>query len=241
LLLRDEGADIVDVGGESTRPGAGRVDADEDLRRVLPVVRGLVSAGVVVSIDTMHSTVADAALGAGAALVNDVSGGLADPDMARVMAGSGTPYVVMHWRGHSADMASRAVYDHVVADVVGELRDRVDALVTAGVDHDRLVLDPGLGFAKDSVHSWSLLQNLDALAGLGRPLLVGASRKGFLGALLAGPDGIARPPEERDVATAALSALLAADDVWALRVHAVRPTVDALRVADAMRSARVDG
>ena len=241
LLLRDEGADIVDVGGESTRPGAGRVDADEDLRRVLPVVRGLVSAGVVVSIDTMHSTVADAALGAGAALVNDVSGGLADPEMARVMAGSGTPYVVMHWRGHSAVMASRAVYDHVVADVVGELRTRVDALVAAGIDHDRLVLDPGLGFAKDPVHNWSLLQNLDALAGLGRPLLVGASRKGFLGALLAGPDGVARPAEQRDVATAALSALLAADDVWGLRVHAVRPTVDALRVADAMRSARVDG
>ena len=241
LLLRDEGADIVDVGGESTRPGAGRVDADEELRRVLPVVRGLVSAGVVVSIDTMRSAVADAALDAGARLVNDVSGGLADPDMARMVAGSGTPYVVMHWRGHSADMASRAVYIDVVADVVGELRTRVDALVTAGVDLARLVLDPGLGFAKDAGHNWSLLRHLDVLRGLGRPLLVGASRKGFLGALLAGPDGGARPAEQRDVATAALSALLAADDLWCLRVHAVGPTVDALRVADALRSARVDG
>ncbi|MCY7373869.1 MAG: dihydropteroate synthase [Spirochaetaceae bacterium] len=241
LLLRDEGADIVDVGGESTRPGAGRVDADEELRRVLPVVRGLVSAGVVVSIDTMRSAVADAALEAGAGLVNDVSGGLADPDMARVVAGSDTPYVVMHWRGHSADMASRAVYDDVVADVVGELRTRVDALVGAGVDPARLVLDPGLGFAKDAGHNWSLLRHLDVLGGLGRPLLVGASRKGFLGALLAGPDGDSRPAEQRDVATAALSALLAADEVWGLRVHAVRPTVDALRVADALRSARVDG
>ena len=239
LLLRDEGADIVDVGGESTRPGASRVDADAELRRVLPVVRDLAAAGVVVSIDTMRGAVAEAALDAGASLVNDVSGGLADPDMLRVVAGSGTPYVVMHWRGHSADMASRAVYGDVVADVVGELRDRLDALVAAGVDHDRIVLDPGLGFAKDAGHNWSLLQNLDALADLGRPLLVGASRKGFLGALLAGPDGTARPAGQRDTATAALSALLAADDVWGLRVHAVRPTVDALRVADALRSARV--
>jgi dihydropteroate synthase len=240
VQLRDEGADVVDVGGESTRPGAGRVDADEELRRVLPVVRGLVSAGVTVSIDTMRAEVAEAALGAGAAMVNDVSGGLADDDMPRLMAGATTPYVAMHWRGHSADMASRAVYDDVVADVVRELRARVDALSTAGVDPQRLVLDPGLGFAKDAGHNWSLLAHLDALAGLGRPLLIGASRKGFLGSLLAGPDGEARPADQRDVATAALSALVAAEDVWAVRVHAVAPTVDALRVAGALRSARLD-
>jgi dihydropteroate synthase len=241
LQLRDEGADIVDVGGESTRPGAGRVDADEELRRILPVVRGLVSVGVTVSIDTMRAEVADAALDAGAAIVNDVSGGLADEDMARLMTGSAVPYVAMHWRGHSAGMASRAVYDDVVADVVRELGARVDALSAAGVDAERLVLDPGLGFAKDAGHNWSLLAHLDAVAGLGRPLLVGASRKGFLGALLAGVDGEPRPADQRDVATAALSALLASQDVWAVRVHAVAPTVDALRVVGALRSARLDG
>jgi dihydropteroate synthase len=172
-------------------------------------------------------------------MVNDVSGGLADADMARVVAESSAPYVVMHWRGHSADMAARAVYDEVVADVARELRQRVEALVTAGVDPRRLVLDPGLGFAKEPEHSWALLAHLDALAALGRPLLVGASRKGFLGRLLAGPTGKPRPVEERDVATAALSALVASEGVWGVRVHAVRPTVDALRVAAAMRSARV--
>lgn len=239
LVLRDEGADIVDVGGESTRPGAARVAADEELRRVLPVVRELAASGVTVSIDTMRAAVAAAALEAGAALVNDVSGGLGDPDMAGVVAGSTSPYVVMHWRGHSADMASRATYDDVVADVVREVGTRVDALAAAGVDPAQLVLDPGLGFAKDAGHSWALLGHLDALAALGRPLLIGASRKGFLGSLLAGHDGQPRPPEERDVATAALSAILAAEDVWGVRVHAVRPTVDALRVADAVRSARV--
>jgi dihydropteroate synthase len=241
VLLREQGADVVDVGGESTRPGAGRVDEAEERRRVLPVVRELAAAGVTVSIDTMRAAVAEAALDAGAAIVNDVSGGLADDDMARVVAGSGRPYVVMHWRGHSVDMAARAVYDDVVADVVRELGDRVGALVAAGVDADRLVLDPGLGFAKDAGHNWALLAHLDDLAALGRPLLVGASRKGFLGSLLADADGEPRPADRRDVATAAVSALVAARDVWAVRVHAVEPTVDALRVAAAVRSARLDG
>lgn len=240
LALRDEGADVVDVGGESTRPGAMRVDADEELRRVLPVVRELAAAGVVVSIDTMRASVAAAALEAGAAIVNDVSGGLADDDMPRLVAACSAPYVVMHWRGHSVDMASRAVYHDVVADVVGELRQRVEALVDAGVDEQRLVLDPGLGFAKDAGHNWSLLAHLDTVAGLGRPLLVGASRKGFLGRLLADAAGEPRPAEERDVATAVLSALAAEHGVWGVRVHAVRPTVDALRVVSAIRSARVE-
>jgi len=241
LALVAEGADLVDVGGESTRPGAERVDEAEELRRVLPVVRELAVAGVAVSIDTMRARVAEQALEAGAALVNDVSGGLADEDMARVVAGSSAPYVVMHWRGHSAGMAALAHYDDVVADVTTELRTRLDALAAAGVDLDRTVLDPGLGFAKDAGHNWALLAGLGELAGLGRPLLVGASRKGFLGALLADAGGAPRPVEERDVATAVVSAAVAdRDDVWAVRVHAVRPTVDALRVVRALRSARVD-
>jgi dihydropteroate synthase len=238
LQLRDDGADIVDVGGESTRPGAERVDVEEELRRVLPVVRVLADAGVVVSVDTMRASVAAAALEAGAAIVNDVSGGLADADMACVVAECAAPYVAMHWRGHSADMTARAVYDDVVADVCRELRDRVDALAAAGVDPYRIVLDPGLGFAKEAGHNWALLAHLDALSSLGRPLLVGASRKGFLGRLLAGPSGEPRPVEERDVATAALSALLATERVWGVRVHAVQPTVDALRVAAAVRAAK---
>jgi dihydropteroate synthase len=242
LELVAEGADLVDVGGESTRPGAERVDEAEELRRVLPVVRELAVAGVAVSIDTMRARVAEQALEAGAALVNDVSGGLADEGMARVVAGSMTPYVVMHWRGHSAGMAALAHYDDVVTDVTTELRARLDALASAGVDLDRVVLDPGLGFAKDAGHSWTLLARLGELAGLGRPLLVGASRKGFLGALLSDAGGEPRPVEDRDVATAVVSAAVAdRDDVWAVRVHAVRPTVDALRVVRALRSARVDG
>jgi len=241
LALVAEGADLVDVGGESTRPGAQRVDGAEELRRVLPVVRALADAGVVVSIDTMRARVAAQALEAGAAVVNDVSGGLADGGMARVVAESPVPYVAMHWRGHSAGMAALAHYDDVVPEVTAELRARLDALVAAGVDEQRVVLDPGLGFAKDAQHNWSLLAALDQVARLGRPLLVGASRKGFLGALLADAHGELRPVEERDVATAVLSALVAdRDDVWAVRVHAARPTADALRVVRALRSARVD-
>jgi dihydropteroate synthase len=238
--LADEGADVVDVGGESTRPGAHRVPADEELRRVLPVVRGLADVGLVVSIDTMRASVAAAALDAGAAIVNDVSGGLADDGMARVVAQCSVPYVVMHWRGHSADMASRAVYGDVVADVREELRQRLEDLAAAGVDPSRIVLDPGLGFAKEPEHSWRLVARLDDLSALGRPLLVGASRKGFLGRLLADDAGEPRPVEGRDGATAVLSALLAEHDVWGVRVHAVRPTVDALRVVAAVRSARVE-
>lgn len=238
LAMVAEGADLVDVGGESTRPGAARVDEAEESRRVLPVIRALAAEGVVVSVDTMRASVAATALDAGAQVVNDVSGGLADDEMAKVVATAYAPYVCMHWRGHSADMAQLARYDDVVVDVAAELRARVDVLASAGVDPARIVLDPGLGFAKEAAHNWALLAHLGDLAALGHPLLVGASRKRFLGALLADADGTLRPPHGRDVATAALSALVSAADVWAVRVHAVRPTVDALRVAAALQATR---
>lgn len=232
------GVDLVDVGGESTRPGASRVPLEEEMRRVIPVVSELAAAGAVVSVDTMRARVAEAAVTAGARMVNDVSGGLADPMMAEFVARAGVPYVAMHWRGHSADMQSRATYHDVVAEVVAELRRRVDALVDAGVDPDQIVLDPGLGFAKTDEHNWRLLANLEALQGLGRPLLVGASRKSFLGRLLAGPDGTPRPPGDRDDATAAVSALSAAAGVWAVRVHEACGTLDAVRVAAAVAAVR---
>jgi dihydropteroate synthase len=237
LALVRDGADIVDVGGESTRPGAQRVTREEERRRVLPVVHALSHAGAVVSIDTMRAATAEAALGAGALIVNDVSGGLADPSMAKVVAHAQVPYVAMHWRGHSADMAERAVYDDVVADVVGELRSRLESLVADGVDAEQVVLDPGLGFAKHPAHSWSLVARMDALLALGRPVLVGASRKGFLGELLADAEGRPRPTADREAATVALTALLARAGAWAVRVHDVRPNADAVRVVAALAAA----
>jgi dihydropteroate synthase len=233
MALHAAGADLVDVGGESTRPGAARVEADVERGRVLPVVHELAAAGVVVSIDTTRATVAAAALEAGASVVNDVSGGLADPDMARVAADARVPWILMHWRGHSASMDELASYDDVVDEVRAELLQRVDAAVRAGVDPSMLVLDPGLGFAKEAAHNWALLHRLDALVGLGFPVLVGASRKRFLGRLLAAADGTVRPPASRDVATAAVSALAAVAGVWGVRVHDVAGTVDALAVSAA--------
>ena len=230
LQLLTDGADLLDVGGESTRPGAARVSETQERQRVLPVVEGLVAAGAVVSVDTMRASVAEAALAAGALMVNDVSGGLADPAMLPLVAEAQVPYVAMHWRGHSSDMQDRAVYDDVVGDVRVELLRRVDAAVSAGVAPDRLLLDPGLGFAKTAEHSWALLRRLDVLAGLGRPLLVGASRKGFLGSLLADADGTPRPVRERDAATAAVTVLAAQAGAWAVRVHQARPSADAVRV-----------
>ena len=232
LAMLEAGADLLDVGGESTRPGAARVSEDEERARVLPVVEGLAAAGAVVSIDTMRASVAAAALDAGATVVNDVSGGLADPAMLPLVATLGCPYVVMHWRGHSADMQTRAEYDDVVRDVTAELTARRDAARAAGVAADRLVLDPGLGFAKHAEHSWALVRALPELAGLG-PLLVGASRKGFLGALLAAADGTPRPADGRDDATAAVTVLAARAGAWAVRVHAVRASADAVRVVAA--------
>ena len=230
-LLSAQGADLVDVGGESTRPGAARPPAEEALARVVPVVRGLVSAGVLVSVDTMRAEVAEAAVAAGAVLVNDVSGGQADPAMLPTVARLGTPYVLMHWRAYSVQMQERTQYDDVVADVHAELTLRMEAATGAGVDPGRVVLDPGIGFSKTGEQNWDVLAGLDRLHDLGRPLLVATSRKRFLGTLLAGPDGEPRPPLERDDATAATSALAAAAGAWCVRVHAVPASLDAVRVA----------
>ncbi|HEY7263289.1 MAG TPA: dihydropteroate synthase [Trebonia sp.] len=237
-----QGADIVDVGGESTRPGAQRVSAEEELRRVRPVITELVKAGVRVSVDTMRAAVAEFALEAGVSLVNDVSGGLADPYMPRLVAKAAVPYVVMHWRGHSHDMYSRAVFQDVVREVRDELTQRVDAAVAEGVDPSLIVLDLGLGFSKlpdwqgPNAHNWDLLAHMGEVARIGGrdfPVLVGASRKGFLGRLLAGPDGTPRPAEGNDDATVAVTALAAAAGAWCVRVHRVPANVDAVRVAAA--------
>ncbi|RCV55159.1 dihydropteroate synthase [Marinitenerispora sediminis] len=238
LRMADEGADIVDVGGESTRPGAQRVSLDEELRRVGPVVRELARQGVAVSVDTMRAEVADYAVEAGARLVNDVSGGLADPAMARLVAKSGVAYVLMHWRGHSHDMQRRAEYTDVVQEVHDELRRRMAAMVDEGADPNRIVLDPGLGFAKrpDVGHNWALLAHLDRFHDLGRPILVGGSRKRFLGRLLSDAEGAPRDFTGCDDATVALTALAAERGAWCVRVHDVRPNADAVRVAAAWRS-----
>ncbi|MFC0038262.1 dihydropteroate synthase [Actinomadura rayongensis] len=239
LDLVAEGADVVDVGGESTRPGAQRVSLEEELRRVVPVVAALAGEGIAVSVDTMRAEVAEAAVTAGARLVNDVSGGLADPAMARVVAAARVPYVVMHWRGHSHDMYTRAVYDDVVREVRDELLQRVDALLAEGVDPSMIVLDPGLGFAKQptTLDNWALIARLDALTATGHPVLVGASRKRFLGKLLAAPDGTPRPFAGSDDATTAVTALAAAAGAWCVRVHRVAPNADAVRIAAAVRAA----
>ena len=232
-----EGASIVDVGAESTRPGAQRVPADVERARVVPIVAALAAEGVAVSVDTMRAEVAHASAEAGAAFINDVSGGLADPEMLPVVAASGIGYITMHWRGHSERMQEQAVYADVVAEVCQELEARVEAALAAGIRPDLLAVDPGLGFSKTTEHNWTLLAALDRLSQLaGRrwPLLVGASRKGFLGTLLAS-DGQPRPPLERDVATAAITALVAQHRVWAVRTHEVVGQCDAVRVAEALR------
>jgi dihydropteroate synthase len=237
LALAAAGADLIDVGGESTRPGAQRVEVEEELRRVIPVVGPLAAAGIAVSIDTMHAEVAARAVDAGAMLVNDVSGGLADVKMVPFIASSRLPFVVMHWRGHRADMQARAHYDDVVTDVCRELADRIASIVDAGVDVNQLILDPGIGFAKrpDADDNWALLRHLDRLIDLGRPVLVGASRKAFLGHLLAA-DGEPRPAALRDQASGAVTALVAAAGAWAVRVHDVGAHVDAVRVAARWRA-----
>lgn len=232
-LLREAGADIVDVGGESTRPGAERIPEAEELARVLPVVEALVADGVPVSIDTMRASVAAQCVSMGACVVNDVSGGQADPEMLPFLAGVDVPYIAMHWRGPSTIMQSLAVYDDVVADVCREMEERLAALGSAGVDLSRVVVDPGLGFAKESAHNWALLRDLDALMALGRPLLLGASRKRFLGELLADTDGQPRPLEGREAAGDAITALAAAAGVWGVRVHEVAASHDAVMVARA--------
>nr|WP_148221012.1 dihydropteroate synthase [Xylanimonas cellulosilytica] len=244
LELLGEGADIVDVGGESTRPGSARVPEEQELARVMPVIERLAAAGAVVSVDTTRARVAERAVAAGARIVNDVSGGLADPEMGRAVAETGAAYVCMHWRGHADVMDSLEVYDDVVTDVRDELAAQMAALEADGVRREQIVLDPGLGFAKSGDLNWPLLAHLDALQALGRPVLVGASRKRFLGRLLAsgrrdGGIDVAEPapPLARDDATAAISALAAAAGAWAVRVHAARASHDAVRVAAAWAAA----
>ena len=228
-LLAD-GADLLDIGGESTRPGAVRPSLDEELSRVLPVVEELAGEATV-SVDTMRSEVAREALRAGAAVVNDVSGGLADPAILDVVAGSEATYVAMHWRGHADRMQTLASYDEgAVVAVRRELAERVAAARKAGIPDERLVLDPGLGFAKTAEHNWALLAGLGEIAGLGLPLLVGASRKSFLGALLRDAEGTPRPVDDREAAGAAVTVLLAQQGVWGIRVHDVRASRDALKV-----------
>jgi dihydropteroate synthase len=230
--LLAEGADLLDVGGESTRPGAERPAPDEEIRRVLPVIEALAAEGALVSVDTMRAGVARLALDAGAVMINDVSGGQADPDMLALVAERRTPYICMHWRGHSINMQNKAEYDDVVAEVIAELGSRLEAMREAGIELNRVALDPGLGFAKNADHNWEILRRLREFEVLGRPLLIGASRKTFLGRLLADEQtGEPRPAVRRDDASAAVSALAAAAGAWCVRAHAVAPSADAVRVA----------
>jgi dihydropteroate synthase len=238
IAMRSRGADMIDVGGESTRPGAQRVAPEVEAARVVPVIGELSRHGVPTSIDTMRAVVAQAALAAGATVVNDVSGGLADERMARVVAEADVPWILMHWRGQSRHMDAMANYADVVSDVRDELSARVDAAIAAGVSADALVLDPGLGFAKTHAHNWALLHRLDVFVEMGFPVLVGASRKRFLGALLADPSDVQRPPDGREVATAVVSALAATAGVWGVRVHDVAGSLDAIAVAQAWAQSR---
>jgi dihydropteroate synthase len=230
IRMRADGADVIDVGGESTRPGAERVDADTERARVLPVIRELAATGVPMSIDTTRASVAAAALEAGVSMVNDVSGGLGDPEMVKIVAASGCPYVIMHWRGHSRRMQELAVYGDVVRDVRAELADRVAEAIAGGVSATKIIIDPGMGFAKRPEHNWQLSARLGELVTLGHPVLFGASRKSYLGSLLAGPDGTPRATDRREVATVATSVLAVAAGAWGVRVHDVRATADALAV-----------
>jgi dihydropteroate synthase len=238
LALAADGAAIIDVGGESTRPGAVRIDPRVETARVVPVVKELASQGITVSIDTMHADVARAALENGAQMVNDVSGGRADPGMAGLLVEADVPWVLMHWRPVSSERPHEVPqYRNVVAEVRAELLASIDDAVAAGVDPAKLIIDPGLGFAKTGQHNWALLHALPKLVTIGIPVLVGASRKRFLGTLLAGPDGAVRPPDGRETATAVLSALAALHGAWGVRVHDVRASVDALKVVDAWTQA----
>jgi dihydropteroate synthase len=234
LSLVADGAAIIDVGGESTRPGATRVDPRVEADRVVPVIKGLVAQGVTVSIDTMRADVARAAIDSGARIVNDVSGGRADPGMAPLVAEAGVPWILMHWRLIGADRPHEIPdYRDVVTDVRTDLLASVDAAVAAGVDPAKLIIDPGLGFAKSAEHNWALLAALPEFVGSGIPVLVGASRKRFLGSLLADAHGTPRPPRGREVATAVISALAATHGAWGVRVHDVQASVDALKVVEA--------
>ncbi len=234
LALAEQGALIIDVGGESTRPGAVRIDAKVESARVVPVIKELAAQGITVSIDTMHAAVAAAALDSGASIVNDVSGGRADPAMAPLVAEAKVPWILMHWRSVRAEHPHEVPdYGDVVTEVRGELLAAVDAAVAAGVDQKNLIIDPGLGFAKTAQHNWALLHALPEFVATGIPVLVGASRKRFLGALLADRDGTIRPPDGRETATAVISALAGLHGAWGVRVHDVQASVDALKVLGA--------
>jgi len=214
-----EGVDIIDIGGESTRPGADRVSAEEEQARVLPVITELAKHGVKISIDTMRADTAEKAVQAGAAIINDVSGGLSDPAMFRTVKKLGVPYILMHWRGESKDMNSRAIYTDVVNDVISEINSQVDAALDAGINKSQIIIDPGLGFAKDAEHNWEILRNLKAFTSMGYPVLIGASRKRFLGG---------DNPDEREAATIELTKTLVPQGIWGVRVHSVKPHVDVI-------------
>ncbi|MBX0299428.1 dihydropteroate synthase [Cryobacterium sp. 1639] len=235
LQLRDEGADLIDVGGESTRPGATRVAAEVEQDRVLPVIAELKRHGIRTSVDTLNAQTAERAVAAGADIINDVSGGLADPAMAAVVARAGVPYIAMHWRAHAGTMDTLSTYDDVVATVVAELTERVTALQAAGVRRDQIILDPGLGFSKDAEQNWRVFARLDAFAPLGLPVMVGASRKRFLAGVLPADAAVL----ERDLPTAVLSVLAAQAGAWAVRVHDVAGTRTALNVLARVDSARI--
>ena len=219
LAMIAEGVDIIDIGGESTRPGAERVSEEDELNRTIPVITELAKHGVRISIDTMRASTAEAAVKAGASIVNDVSGGLADPEMLATVAGLQVPYIAMHWRGQSKDMNSKAVYGDVVTEVIAELNERIDAALDAGIHRDKLIIDPGIGFAKDAEHNWAIIDSIDRFVAMGYPVLVGASRKRFLGG---------DSPDEREQATIELTKRLGTTGVWAVRVHSVKPHKEVL-------------
>lgn len=215
-----EEVDIIDIGGESTRPGADRVSEVEEISRVIPVITELAKDGVRMSIDTMRARTARAAIQAGAQIINDVSGGLADPEMLTTAAQLKVPFIAMHWRGQSKDMNSMANYDDVVKDVISELQERISAALDAGITKDNLIIDPGIGFAKTTHHNWEIINHIHEFVALGYPVLIGASRKRFLGALT---------PDERESASVALTSRLSTSGIWAVRVHSVKPHKDVLR------------
>ncbi len=219
LEMIAEGVDIIDIGGESTKPGAERVPETEELARVIPVIEALAKHGATMSIDTMRASTAKAAIEAGAQLINDVSGGLADELMLETAAQLNVPYIAMHWRGHSKDMNSRAVYGDVVTDVISELQERIDAALDAGISQNNLIIDPGIGFAKDAHHNWEIIDSIDRFVAMGYPVLVGASRKRFLGG---------DNPDQRENATIALTKRLSGSGIWGVRVHSVKPHKEVL-------------
>jgi dihydropteroate synthase len=219
LEMIAEGVDIIDIGGESTRPGADRVSAEEEQARVLPVIAELSKHGAKISIDTMRADTAEKAVQAGAAIINDVSGGLSDPAMFATVKKLGVPYILMHWRGESKEMNSRAIYKDVVNDVISEINSQIEAAIDAGINKSQIIIDPGLGFAKDAEHNWEILRNLKQFTSMGYPVLIGASRKRFLGG---------DNPDEREAATIELTKTLVPQGIWGVRVHSVKPHVDVI-------------